>query len=879
VQNQAPSLGERLRSWRLRTGLTQEELAARAGLAAGAVQALERGVRRAPYPHTVAALADALGLSPDERAEFVKAAQPKAGVAKQPGAVAQPSPPSNLPVLHTALIGRADDLAGLSQLLTDPTTRLVTVTGVGGTGKTSLALRSAEDVRLHFSDGVWLVELAPLAEPELVARTVAAVLGVPEGRGAPLEALLAYLRQKHLLLVLDNCEHLIDACATLAVRVMRAAPAVCLLVTSREPLLIAGERQVRIAPLAAPEADDFDRLSPHELAGYAAVQLFLERAQGVAPGLRLDAATAPAIGLICNRLAGIPLALELAAARLRALTLAEVVERLDDTFQLLAGSSRMTPTRQQTLRASLDWSYALLPEAEQAVFRRLAVFTGGCQLEAAETVCVASDLAAAAPPVSMLDLITGLVDKSLVVMEANEAAAWYRLLEPVRQYAHDRLEGSGKGAVAYQRHGDFYLELAERAARQLHGPVQVAWLARLDRERDNLRAALSWAQTKPNAEMLTRLAIALVPFWEVRGPFGEGRRWLEEALHRRAENPELRLRVLLGAGRLALWQADLETALDLFEHGAALARELDHRPLLAEALSWVGTTYRRQGAFERADEMLRRGFDLYEALEDQPGAAWALFNLAHVAMHRSDWQQARPLCEATLSRYRAEGDVRQVGAAALALGFVLVRLGENERGVELLGEGLAGLRAVGDRSYLLPNLLTVAAVAASLGQPRRAARLLGAAEALAELLGAPGVAPVNRADEAQALEAMRGRLSAAHLDVARTEGRALAPDAAQLEAEAAVQLLSHGQPPPGSTPATLSPALTRREQDVVRLLGVGYSDRQIAEALGMAPGTATVHVHHVLRKLGLRSRWQVSESGGTYEAVRQDAHTPHTRSV
>jgi non-specific serine/threonine protein kinase len=875
VQNQAPSLGEQLRSWRLRAGLTQEELAARAGLAAGAVQSLERGVRRAPYPHTLASLADALGLSSDERAEFVKAAQPRAGVAKQPGAVAEPLPPSNLPVLHKPLIGRADDLAGLSQLLTDTTTRLVTVTGVGGTGKTSLALRSAEDVRPHFADGVWLVELAPLAEPELVARTVAAVLGVPEGRCAPLEALLAYLRQKQLLLVLDNCEHLIDACATLAVRVLGAAPAVRLLVTSREPLLIAGERQVRIAPLAAPELDDSAPLSARELAGYAAVQLFMQRAQAVAPGLRLDAATAPAVGLICNRLAGIPLALELAAARLRALTLADLVERLDDTFQLLAGGSRMTPTRQQTLRASLDWSYTLLPDAEQAVFRRLSVFTGGCQLEAAETVCTASDEAGAEPAASMLDLMTGLVDKSLVVLDAKEAAAWYRLLEPVRQYAQERLEAGGEDGAARRRHGDFYLELAERAARHLHGPAQVAWLARLDRERDNLRAALSWAQTEPNADMLTRLAIALAPFWEVRGPFGEGRRWLEEALHGGGANPELRLRVLLGAGRLALWQADLDTALDLFERAAALARQLDHRPLLAEALSWVGTTYRRQGALERAGEMLRHSFAQYEALDDQSGAAWALFNLAHVAMHRSDWPQARPLCEATLARYRAQGDVRQVGAAALALGFVLVRLGENERGVDLLGEGLAGLRKVGDRSYLLPNLLTVAAVAARLGQPRRAARLLGAAEALADLLGAAGVAPVNRADEAQALEAMRGRLSAAQLDVARIEGRALAPDAAQLEAEATVQLLSHGQPPLDSAPVTL----TRREQEVVRLLTAGYSDRQIAEALGMAPGTATVHVHHVLRKLGLRSRWQVGEHGGAYQATPSHAPAPPRRST
>jgi predicted ATPase/transcriptional regulator with XRE-family HTH domain len=467
-----------VRSWRLRAGLTQEALAERAGLAAGAVQALERGVRRAPYPHTLAALADALGLTPEERAALVAAAPPRAAAAKRAAPDPAHLPPSNVPAPRTPLIGRADELAGLGALLTDATTRLVTVTGVGGTGKTCLAFRVAEDLRRHFADGVWLVELAPLGEPELVARTVAAVLGVPEGRGGPLEALLAYLRGKRLLLVLDNCEHLIDACAGLAARVLDAAADVRLLLTSREPLLLAGEVQVRVAPLAAPEADDYARLSVRDVADYAAVQLFLERARAVAPGLRLEAATARAISELCGRLAGIPLALELAAARLRALTLAQLVERLGDAVPLLAGGGRMIPTRQQTLRASLDWSHGLLTEAEQAVFRRLAVFGGGCELEAAEAVCAPPGAAAGVPPAAMLDLVTGLVDKSLIVMDAQGPAAWYRLLEPVRQYAQERLEAGGEGAAARRRHAAYYVELAELAARHLHGPAQVAWLAR-----------------------------------------------------------------------------------------------------------------------------------------------------------------------------------------------------------------------------------------------------------------------------------------------------------------------------------------------------------------------------------------------------------------
>jgi predicted ATPase/transcriptional regulator with XRE-family HTH domain len=745
MQENVSSLGERLRSWRMRAGLTQEELAARAGLAASAVAALERGVRRAPYPHTLATLGDALGLSPDERSAFVAAARPRAGDRALSTLAPDHLPPSNVATPRTPLIGRADERAALNTLLTEPATRLVTVTGVGGTGKTCLALRVAEDVRTYFSDGVWLVELAPLGEPELLVGTVAAVLGVPEGQLQPLAALLAYLRRKQLLLVLDNCEHLIDACAALTTHILAATPGIRLLLTSREPLLIAGERHVRIAPLNAPQADDFARLSAEDVAGYAAVQLFMERAQAVAPGLRLDAATAPAIGEVCSRLAGIPLALELAAARLRALALPQLVERLGDTFQLLAGSSRMTPTRQQTLRASLDWSHDLLLPAEQAVFRRLSVFSGGCELEAAEQVCALSDDAEAVVPAAMLDLITGLVDKSLVVVDGQGPVAWYRLLEPVRQYAHQRLAARGEGEVASRRRAAHYVKLAERAAGHLHGPAQAEWLGRLDRERDNLRAALGWAQAEADAEVLLRLAVALVRFWEVRGHLVEGRRWLEQALQlgtTAQARSELQMWALLGIGRLALWQADSDAALDAFEQGLALARGLRHRFGLAEALTWLGTAYRRQGAFGRAEAVLRDSLTLHETLDDRPGAAWALFNLALITVNRCDikqcdWPQARPLCEAALTRYRALGDVREGGVAALMLGSVLVRLGEHERSVGLLGEGLAGLRAVGDRSLLLPNLLTVASVAAELGQPRRAARLLGAAEALGELLAPP----------------------------------------------------------------------------------------------------------------------------------------------
>jgi predicted ATPase/DNA-binding CsgD family transcriptional regulator/transcriptional regulator with XRE-family HTH domain len=850
-----------LRIFRMRAGLTQAELAERAGLASSAVGALEQGLRRRPYPRTVRALADALALSLEERAAFVDAARPGYAAA---GPGQTPVSPdvlalSNLPASRSQLIGRAHDIAHLTQLINEPTTRLVTVTGVGGTGKTRLALQAAEEVRCTFADGVWLVELAPLVEPALVARTVAAALGVPEGAPVePLEALLAYLRGKELLLLLDNCEHLIEACANLAAHVLDAAPNVRLLTTSREPLLIAGERQVRIAPLAAPELDDFTHVSAEDVAGYAAVQLFLERAQAAAPGIRLEAATAPAIGLICSRLAGIPLALELAAARLRALTLAQLAERLDDTFQLLTGSSRMVPTRQQALRASLDWSYDLLSDAEQGVFRRLAVFSGGCELEAAETVCASSDAPSDIEPAAVLDLITGLMDKSLVIMDAPGEAAWYRLLEPLRQYAQRQLQARGEDTTARRRHAAYYVELAELAGQHLQGPLQVVWLERLDRERDNVRAALHWVLAENDGETLLRLVVPMVPFWEVRGYLVEGRGWLERALATDAAPLELRMRALLGVGRMALFQADLDTALAYFEQSRTLAQQLDHRGGMAEALTWVGTTYRRHGAYERAREVLERSLALHTALGDQPGAAFALLNVAHIPINSCDWPRARPLCEEVLARYRALGDVRQVGMASLALGSVVARLGEHTRAVSLLRDGLVGLRAVGDRSLLLPCLLTVASVVAERGQHLQAACLLGAAEALGELLGARAVAPVNRADEELALEAMREHLSPQQLGGARTAGRALTPDAAVLEAEAALRLLSEGHRSTlDAAPALANGVLTPREWAVVPLLAAGYSDRQIAARLGIATSTARVHVQRILHKLDLRSRWQV----------------------
>ncbi|MGH2586940.1 MAG: ATP-binding protein, partial [Dehalococcoidia bacterium] len=468
-----------------------------------------------------------------------------------------------------------------------------------------------------------------------------------------------------------------------------------------------------------------------------AVQLFVERAQAIVPDFRLTPANAEAVAEVCVRLDGIPLALELAAARVRVLTVEQILSRLDDAFRLLTGGSRAAPTRQQTLLATLDWSYDLLTELEQTFFRRIAVFAGSFDLEALEMVCEG---------VEALDLVTRLADKSLLIVETDGQVARYRLLEPVRQYADHHLSADGEREDARARHVACYLALAERAAPELHGPDQVDWMARLRRDQDNLRAALRWADERGDVETVAWLAVALVPFWAVQGTMSEGQRWLEVAVaddHPRPLLPALRVPAFLGAGRLAYWQLDLEQAVARFETGLALARGLGDRRAIADALTGLGTVRGRQMAFDEATRLLRESLSLHNALGDEAGAAWALFHLGMAAGNQDDWRSSVALLEESLERYRALGNVRFVAMTCMNLGAALTGLGKFEQATGLIREGLTGLRAVGERAFMLSGLLTLAWVAVRTEQPARAARLLGAAAALRTTTGAI-LGPVNR---------------------------------------------------------------------------------------------------------------------------------------
>ncbi|MBV9582391.1 MAG: XRE family transcriptional regulator, partial [Chloroflexi bacterium] len=642
MDDHASPFAEQLRSFRLRAGLTQEGLAEKAGLATGGVAALERGVRRAPYASTLGALSDALDLSAEERTRFALAARrPRDGGQRAPspapsGRSLQPGQ-TRLRAPLTNLVGRDAELA-TARALMDPAesaARLLTLVGPGGVGKTALGLHVAAEIQDEF-ESAWVVELAPLAEAALVPETVAAVLGVPENPPtSPLDGLARFLADQSALLVLDNCEHLLETCAQLADQLLAECPGLRLLATSREPLQLPIERVIRLSALATPEADT--ALGVDELAEYAAVQLFVSRIQAFNPEFQLGAGSAPVVARVCARLEGIPLALELAAARLQVLSLEQLATRLDHALSVLGGGGRTMPARQQTLRATLDWSYQLLTEAEQSVFRRLAVFAGGCELEAAEAVCQGDRI----PGEDVLDLIAQLANKSLVVVASDGAAARYRLLEPVRQYAEDQLALAGDREAVLERHASWFLGVVERASPELGGSQQVEWLNRLDGEYDNVRAALRWLREQHDGDRELRLALGLAPYWEGRGYLREGRRALETALDRvrtaatplegrrnaphatersamtpdgstqptaqdrgRPPDSQRERDALQAAGRLAHWQADFDAAQARFEESLSLSRELDDAAGVAAAVAWLGTLEWRRGRYDEAAALL-----------------------------------------------------------------------------------------------------------------------------------------------------------------------------------------------------------------------------------------------------------------------------------
>jgi predicted ATPase/class 3 adenylate cyclase len=656
--------------------------------------------------------------------------------------------PNNLPMQLTSFIGRDRELVQLRGLLVAH--RLVTLVGIGGCGKTRLALQASADALDAYSDGVWLVELAPLSEPLLVERQLATVLGIREAtatEGRTLtDRLVDHLASRRTLVLLDNCEHLVAACAGLAARLVSACPDLTVLASSREPLGVAGEVTFTVPPLAV------DPLDPADIGGIEAVQLFVDRARLADPNFGLTTVNASAVASICRRLDGIPLAIELSAARTRSLTAQQLDARLGDRFRLLAGGSRTALPRHQTLRAAIDWSHRLLSGPEQVLFRRLAVFAGGCTLEAAEEVCADDDL-------DVLLLVAALVDKSLLVHEPAQGR--YRMLETIRQFAWDKLSEAGEDQALRAGHRDWCLALAEAA--ELATPAATDWLARLAAEQDNFRAALEWdGPTGDDEAKRLRLGGALREFWWVQAQPGEGRHWLERALRAAPDAPAAaRATALLGAGLLAVEQGDIASAPAFFRQSQALYEELGDRRGVAEALVGLGEIAVVQGRYEQARPLLEQAVREARAAGSQHLAALALNFVGNGLYLQGDWTAARPMYEQALEGFRSIGNPHGVAVVTVQIGLCALEGGDQHEARSLVREGLQLARQLEFRWGELYGLDGAALLAARTGSWEVAATLLGATEGPREANPAPqlgvreaGIAGVTAALDPDSLSAL-----------------------------------------------------------------------------------------------------------------------------
>jgi predicted ATPase/DNA-binding winged helix-turn-helix (wHTH) protein/Tfp pilus assembly protein PilF len=715
---------------------------------------------------------------------------------------------SNLPQVLTSFVGREREIAEIKRLL--PTTRLLTLTGTGGIGKTRLAVQAAAEVLDAYRDGVWFVDLAPLTDPSLVPNALAQVLGVKESAGQPLlRTLCDHLRAKELLLVLDNCEHLLGASADLVDALLRDTAQVNVVATSRESLRVAAERTYPLNVLPLPDP----KTAVASIARSDAVQLFVDRARQYRPHFDLQEQRAGAVAAICVQLDGIPLALELAAARVAVLPVEQIVRLLDQRFRLLTSGNRELP-RHQTLRAMLDWSYELLDEPEQQLFAKLSVFAGGWTIAAAEAIGAGESIAKD----DVVYLLIALIEKSLVV--ADEDGDRYRMLETVREYARDRLTESGSAEVVRERHRDFFLALAERAEPKLLNADQAEWLRRLEVEHGNLRAAIHWSLAEAGSGGALRLCGALQQFWWMRGYLMEGREWCTRALDRpdvERRTPE-RAKALNGAGTLAYMQSDYSAARDYYEESLALRRYLDDRSGMAAALNNLGLVACEQGDLATAKSLIEQSLPMVRELGDRSRIAAALSNLGMVALTQRDFILAQAQCEESMVIYRELGDQSGVATSLSNLGNVASGLGDNSTARTLQNESLAIRRDLDDRwgiATCLTNLGNLASndgdyasartmfednlaiardlgeiqgivfalgglagVIAALGGPAPAARIWGAVERLREEAGSP-LLPDDRLHHDRLVATARAALGDdAAFDRAWQEGRALTPEQA-----------------------------------------------------------------------------------------------------
>ena len=744
----------------------------------------------------------------------------------------------------TSFIGRRREIAEVRKILR--CSRLVTLIGVGGVGKTRLARRVASDLRDEFADDAWFVDLTRASEPALLANVVAETLGVPDQSAqSPDGALIEYLADRKLLLILDNCEHLLPACAALVHEVLEVAEQVVILATSREPLGVLGEHSWTVPPMSMPDLANVAPSRGGYVYGHEALDLFEERARAVRPEFTLDSASRSAASQLCQRLDGLPLAIELAAVRLRALSIEQIVTRLEDRYRLLCTGNRGGPGRHQTLRAAVDWSFDLCSEREKTMWARLAIFAGVFDLADAEAVCAGEGIARR----EVFELLSDLIDKSVVLREGTDEAPRYRLLETIKAYGREKLAAAGADVTLRRKHRDHYLDLAERSEDGWFGSDQVRWCGRLRDAQANFWAALDFCLTTPGqARTGLRMAGALIYYWNACGNLKDGRYWLGRALRAAPEPSPEKVKALWVNGYVSMTQGDNEAAMRCFDDCVQLAWQLDDPVARAFCLQFRGSAEQFKGNLTEAETLLTDAVAFHrEAAVVNSLTVLAAAQLGFVSCLTGKADRAIMLCEDCHAVSEVHGEQWALSWAHWVLGLARWTLGDYAPAAEALNRCLTAKHALDDKLGMSACVELLAWVTFEEGDAKRACRLFGAAVSLWASVGHPlfGSAELLAVHDRYE-DRIRGALGGKTYERYHLQGQ-------EMSIEQVMAFAGERTPPPDD-----GPKLTRRERQVAELIAEGLSNRQIATRLVISQRTAEGHVENVLAKLGFQSRTQVA---------------------